>query len=195
MDDIHVLLEYVVTNISCIANIQINFDFASFSIKIHSRANIKKGDELVWSYIGPVNGFVSAAHRQEALSPYGFRCTCRLCLADEETNTFWLSFAPRSYVLANIVFTSLLKEDLNNPFRNMSPSQQQARLKYYYDMIDKLESLQRESSYYGHWAEPHLLCLGHELYKRVGNETKRQRYANLVARWTKLTKIEYWPLI
>lgn len=184
---------YVVTTISCISNIKPSFDFASFSLKIYAWGRIKKGDELVWSYIG--YGSAPAAERQKALSPYGFRCKCRLCVADKETDTLSLSLHPRSYILANVVMEALLREDLNFPFHKKSPAQQKVQLKDYHDKLIKLESLQKESNSYGHMGQPHLLCLLHELYKRVGNETKRRRYANLVARWKICEELEHRPCI
>ena len=176
---------------SCLCNIKICFDIASFSLQVYAWTSIKKGDELVWSYIERA---ATVAQRQKALSPYGFRCTCRLCV-DSTTEMLWNSFGTRSYLLAFSVMADLLKEDLNNPFFKKSPAGKEATLKDYHKMIAQLEYLQRESDTYGRLGELRLLCLLHELYKRVGNEKKRRRYVNLVVRWTKCLDIDFRPYI
>lgn len=136
----------------------------------------------------------TAAQRQKDLSPYGFKCKCRICL-DPKADMLWTSFTTRSYVNAALFMINLLKEDLYDPFYRKSPARKEARLKDYNTMIAQLESLQRESDSYGYTGELRLLCLLHELYKRVGNETKRRRYVNLVLRWAKCKDIDSRPYL
>lgn len=180
-----------VANTSCIPNIRNSFDAASFSLQIYAWTRIKKGDELVWSYVSDVDG---AAQRQKRLSPYGFKCKCRICV-DPKADALWTSFTSRSYIVPGFLMIQLLKQDLDDPLHKKSAAGKEARLRDYNTMIARLESLQRESDSYGFIGELRLLCLLHELYKRVGNDTKRRRYANLVIRWTRCKDIDSRPYL
>ncbi|PPR01650.1 LOW QUALITY PROTEIN: hypothetical protein CVT26_013111 [Gymnopilus dilepis] len=63
-------------NHSCIPNVYHDFSISSFSMQFRALADIKAGDELVYSYISPSG---SVAERHAALAPYGFICHCPAC--------------------------------------------------------------------------------------------------------------------
>jgi hypothetical protein len=187
---------YAVIFISCIPNIDYIFDFASFSLRIYAFGRVKKGDELVWSY---VTRSQSTSLRQKDLSPYGFQCSCRICATggyDAKTEVMWDSMLRRTYMYARNVMKDLLKEDLGDkPFHAKSPAEKEIRLVDYRTYLSRLEEIQRESDSYGNEGELYILCLLHELYKRVGNETRRRRYVNLVIRWRRCLDFEYQPYL
>lgn len=182
--------------ISCIPNIDYIFDFASFSLRIYAFGRIKKGDELVWSYVKRSQGTLL---RQKALSPYGFKCSCWVCATggrDGKLEAKWETHLRRCYVYARHVMMDLLNEDLGDtPFHKKSPAEKEARVALYKIFLSQLDILQRESDSYGNAAEVYILCLLHEMHKRLGNQTKQRRYVNLIARWLKCLELEYSPYL
>ncbi|KAG5643465.1 hypothetical protein DXG03_000897 [Asterophora parasitica] len=63
-------------NHSCAPNSTYNFTTASLSMQLRALRDIKQDEEITITYCGIED---STAERQEALKPYGFQCTCRIC--------------------------------------------------------------------------------------------------------------------
>ncbi|KAJ7072828.1 hypothetical protein C8F01DRAFT_1105379 [Mycena amicta] len=63
-------------NHSCSPNTSSKFDRASLSFKLYAVRDIAAGDELTFPYIDTQ---CSKVHRNKALEPYDFQCTCPAC--------------------------------------------------------------------------------------------------------------------
>jgi len=62
---------------SCIPNVQEDFDIASFSMQFKVVADMKAGEQILYSYC---MNQCSKAKWAEQLLPYGIVCTCPACL-------------------------------------------------------------------------------------------------------------------
>ncbi|KAK7032043.1 hypothetical protein VNI00_013411 [Paramarasmius palmivorus] len=64
-------------NHSCRPNVEPHWDSPTFSMHLRAVRDIKKGEELCFSYISDL--LVPASSRQRDLRSYGFECTCEAC--------------------------------------------------------------------------------------------------------------------
>ncbi|KAJ2929314.1 hypothetical protein H1R20_g7792, partial [Candolleomyces eurysporus] len=64
-------------NHSCIPDVTHGFDASTFTMRFAALRDIKKGSQIFTSYTSPS---ATKAERQAALAPYGFECTCRVCV-------------------------------------------------------------------------------------------------------------------
>ncbi|KAL4244721.1 hypothetical protein ABKN59_010195 [Abortiporus biennis] len=71
-------------NHSCCPNAVYSFHKASFSMELRACRNISKGEEITVSYAH--NELEPVADRQKALAPYGFTCTCPICIKPDISN-------------------------------------------------------------------------------------------------------------
>lgn len=64
---------------SCAPNVFQNFNLPSLSLIFIAVRDIKKGEQIFYSY---TDIYQPAVARQQDVSKYGFRCTCKACTGD-----------------------------------------------------------------------------------------------------------------
>ncbi|KAF5313881.1 hypothetical protein D9619_013025 [Psilocybe cf. subviscida] len=165
-------------NHSCIPNVGIGFDFASFSFRVCARSPIKKGDQLVWNY-NPTETWMDTAGRRRALEPYRFTCNCQLCTAATPESDEALK-----KLTWNLCF--YIYHTTNSLLQQKPPQTQQEKEctdQMYRAMLDKLEWVHEQMNAVGSHGDQRLLTLMHRLYGSVGNKEKEEEFATLVTRY------------
>ncbi|KAI0785808.1 hypothetical protein C8Q75DRAFT_310725 [Abortiporus biennis] len=87
-------------NHSCCPNASHSFHKPSLSMELRALRKIAKGEEITVLYLNA--DWQTTAERQKSLSPYGFKCTCPLCLKPDVSDRLFATLCPLDLKIPDI---------------------------------------------------------------------------------------------
>ncbi|KAJ2923994.1 hypothetical protein H1R20_g13105, partial [Candolleomyces eurysporus] len=149
-------------NHSCISDVDVRFDPASFTMRFTATRDIKAGSQIFTSYTS-INK--TKAERQVELEPYGIQCTCRACI----------NATPQSDKLRKVCKTMIAnwKKQCTEVWVK-DPNLKESVLKPILETKRRMEEEGLDDAQTDYYSLYEIML---RVYKRVGNEKKAKEIA------------------